>query len=250
MKNINDFYEGLLADIDDTMDNGEQSLKDHYIPEMLSMFRGGLNHSSSKYKDVVCLAGHNDMRLQPKILNELLLQCAEYDGKVLTINLDKLKEGHNYSIKLLCNEKKGEQLPPIKLISSKNRGVNKDAIISRQLRYVLTVHIPNSSKDGKDNIDLSKYIHPDSNIESLKIKGYSYNGIISNKIPCTVRELVEYDTTIEKIDKKHWPACSIKLTKNTQQFMVCSQIVNGDISTVMKLCNQIISDHIGGVIVI
>ena len=101
-----------------------------------------------------------------------------------------------------------------------------------------------------DNIDLSKYIHPDSNIESLKIMSYSYNGIKSNKIPCTVRELVEYNTAIEKIDKKHWPACSIRLTKKTQQFMVCSQIVNGDISTVMKACNLISSDHVGGTIVI
>lgn len=249
MKNINDFYESLLADIDDTINNGEQSLKDHYVPEMLSMFKGSQDWASSKYKDVVSLVGHNNIRLQPKILKELLLQCAEYDGKVLTINLDKLKEGHNYSINLWFNEKKGEPLPPIKLISSKNRGVNKDAMV-RGLQYVLTIHIPSSNKDGKDNIDLSKYIHPDSNIESLKIMGYSYNGIISNKIPCTVRELVEYNTTIEKIDKKHWPACSIKLTKKTQQFMVCSQIINGDISTVMKLCNQISSDHVGGTIVI
>lgn len=249
MKNINDFYESLLADIDDTIGNGEQSLKDHYIPEMLSMFKGTQDWTSSKYKDVICLVGHKNIRVQSKILKELLLQCAEYDGKVLTINLDKLKEGHNYSINLWCNEKKGEQLPPIKFISSKNRGINKDAMVRGQ-QYVLTVHIPSSSKDGKDNIDLSKYIHPDSNIESLKIMGYSYNGITSNKIPGTVRELVEYNTTIEKIDKKHWPACNIKLTQKTQQFMICSQIVNGDISTVMKLCNQISYDHVGGAIVI
>ena len=38
MKNINDFYESLLADIDDTINRGENDIEQVYYNEMLSMF--------------------------------------------------------------------------------------------------------------------------------------------------------------------------------------------------------------------
>ena len=154
MKNINDFYESLLADIDDTINRGENDIEQMYYNEMLSMFNMDKKNKYYKYDDVISIIGYDNLALTTQVKKEIISTCCSYDGKVLTINFDKLKEGWNYSIVMIVYGK-SKRLPPVKVISSIDR-IKGDLTPGTKNLSVLRLTIADKS------IDINDYIHKDT----------------------------------------------------------------------------------------
>ena len=215
MKNINDFYESLLADIDDTINKGENDIEQMYYNEMLSMFN---MDKKAKYDDVISFVGYDNLALTTQVRKEIISTCCSYDGKVLTINFDKLKEGWQYSIVMIVSGKT-KRLPPVKVISSRDRIKGDLTPGTKNLTVIRLTIVADKS------IDINDYIHKDTNIESITVNGNGNVGLKHNNFNFKPRRVFECNTIIDKIDKTKWPKCELKFTKFAQ-LCIMLQVTN------------------------
>lgn len=213
MKNINDFYESLLADIDDTINKGENDIEQMYYNEMLSMFN---MDKKAKYDDVISFVGYDNLALTTQVRKEIISTCCSYDGKVLTINFDKIKEGWNYSIVMIISGK-SKRLPPVKVISSRDRIKGSLTPGTKNLTVIRLTVVADKS------IDINDYIHKDTDIESITVNGNGNVGLKHNNFNFRPRRVFECNTIIDKIDKTKWPKCELKFTTFAQLCIIMLQ---------------------------
>lgn len=235
MKNINDFYESLLADIDDTINNGENDIERVYYDEMLSMFN---MDKKAKYDDVISFVGYDNLALTTQVKKEIISTCCSYDGKVLTINFDKLKEGWQYSIVMIISGKT-KRLPPVKVISSRDRIKGDLTPGTKNLTVIRLTIVADKS------IDINDYIHKDTDIESITVNGNGNVGLKHNNFNFKPRRVFECNTIIDKIDKTKWPKCELKFT-TFAQMCIMLQVANMPIAHMADISR----DHVTGNVVI
>jgi hypothetical protein len=236
MKNINDFYESLLADIDDTINNGENDIEQMYYDEMLSMFN---MDKKAKYDDVISFVNYDNLALTTQVRKEIISTCCSYDGKVLTINFDKLKEGWKYSIVMIISGK-SKRLPPVKVISSIDRIKGSLTPGTKNLTVIRLTIVSDKS------IDINDYIHKDTNIESITVNGGNGSvGLKHNNFNFRPRRIAVFNTPIDKIDKTKWPKCELKFTRFAQ-LCIMLQLTNNTLSHM----GDISQDHVTGSIIL
>ena len=234
MKNINDFYESLLADIDDTINKGENDIEQMYYNEMLSMFN---MDKKDKYDGVISIIDYNNSSLSTQVKKDIISTCCSYDGEVLTINFDKLKEGWKYSVVMIVSGK-SKRLPPVKVISSYDRikgYLTPGTSNLSMLRLTIT----------DKSIDINDYIHKDTNIESITVNGGNGVGLKHNNFNFRPRRVFECNTYIDKIDKTKWPKCELKFTKYAQ-LCIMLQLTNNTLSHMADISR----DHVTGNIIL
>lgn len=236
MKNINDFYEGLLADIDDTINRGENDIEQLYYNEMLSMFN---IDKKAKYDDVISIIDYDNSSLSTQVKKDIISTCCSYDGEVLTINFNELREGWHYSVVMIVSGKP-KRLPPVKVISSRDR-IKGDITPGSSNLSVIRLTIA----AGK-SIDINDYIHKDTNVESITVNGGNGSvGLKHNNFNFRPRRVFECNTIIDKIDKTKWPKCELKFTK-LAQLCIMLQLTNMPISHMADISR----DHVTGNIII
>ena len=240
MKDFKEIYEGILGDMDDTIARGEKDIEEVYRKEMMSMFN---MDKKAIYDDVISIIGLDNLALTTQVKKDIIDTCCSYDGKVLTINFDELKEGWKYSVVMIVSGK-SKRLPPVKIISSRDRikgNLNPGTSNASMLRLTIV---------ADKSIDINDYIHKDTNIESITINGDSHSGnafigLIHNHFSFSPRRIVEFNTPINKIDKTKWPKCELKFTKFTQLCIIL-QLTNMPMSHI----GDISRDHVTGNIII
>lgn len=207
MKNFKLLYEGILDNIDNVIDRGEEDIKKVYYNEMLSMFN---INKKAEYDDVISIIGQDNLALATQVKKEIISTCCSYDGKVLTINFDELRDGWKYSVVMIVSGK-SKRIPPVKVISSFDRikgDLNPGTSNASMLRLTIVA--------GK-SIDINDYIHKDTNIESITVNGGNGSvGLKNNNFNFRPRRVFECNTPIDKIDKTKWPKCELKFTKFAQ----------------------------------
>jgi hypothetical protein len=236
MKGFKEIYEGILADMDDTIARGEEDIKAVYYNEMLSMFN---MNKKAEYDDVISIIGHDNLALTTQIKKDIISTCCSYDGKVLTINFDELKEGWHYSIVMIVSGK-SKRLPPVKVISSRDR-IKGDLTPATSNLSMLRLSIV-----ADKSIDINDYIHKDTNIESITVNGGNGSvGLKHNNFNFRPRRVFECNTSIDKIDKTKWPKCELKFTKFAQ-LCIMLQLTNMP----MAHMGDISRDHVTGNLII
>ena len=236
MKDFKTIYEGILSDMDDTINKGEKDIEQVYYNEMLSMFN---INKKAEYDDVISIIGHDNLALTTQVKKDIISTCCSYDGKVLTINFDELKEGWHYSVVMFVSGK-SKRLPPVKVISSIDRIKGDIAPGTSNLSVIRLTTVSAKS------IDINDYIHKDTNVESITVNGG--NGIIGlkhNNFNFRPRRVFECNTPIDKIDKTKWPKCELKFTKFAQ-LCIMLQLTNMPMSHMADISR----DHVTGNIII
>lgn len=235
MKNIKEIYEGIL-DMDDTIDRGEKDIEDFYYKEILSMFN---IDKKSKYDDVISIIGYDGLALPIQVRKEIISTCCSFDGKILTINFDKIKDGWQYSIVMIVSGK-SKRLPHVKVISSCDR-IKGDLTPGSSNASMLRLSII-----ADKSIDINDYIHKDTNIESITVNGGNGSvGLKHNNFNFRPRRVFECNTSIDKIDKTKWPKCELKFTKFAQ-LCIMLQLTNMP----MAHMGDISRDHVTGNIIL
>ena len=236
MKDFKEIYEGILGDMDDTIARGDKDIEEVYRKEMMSMFN---MDKKAIYDDVISIIGYDNLALTTQVKKDIISTCCSYDGKVLTINFDELKEGWQYSVVMIVSGK-SKRLPPVKVISSRDRikgSLNPGTSNLSMLRFTIV---------ADKSIDINDYIHKDTNIESITVNGGNGNvGLKHNNFNFTLRRVFECNTSIDKIDKTKWPKCELKFTKYAQ-LCIMLQLTNMSIAHM----GDISRDHVTGNIIL
>jgi hypothetical protein len=236
MKDIKEIYEGILGDIDDTIARGEKDIEEVYYKEILSMFN---IDKKTKYDSVISIIGYDNLALTTQAKKDIISKCCSYDGKVLTINFDNVKDGWKYSVLMIVSGKP-KRLPPVKVISSYDR-IKGDINPGTSNLSVIRLTIV----DDK-SIDINDYIHKDTNVESITVNGGNGNvGLKHNNFNFRPRRVFECNTTIDKIDKTKWPKCELKFTKYAQ-LCIMLQLTNMPIAHMADISR----DHVTGNIIL
>jgi hypothetical protein len=236
MKDFKELQESILADIDDAIDNGDAAVQRALNNEILSMFN---MNKKAEYDDVISIIGHDNLALTTQIKKDIISTCCSYDGKVLTINFDELKEGWHYSVVMIVTGK-SKRLPPVKVISSRDR-IKGDLTPGTCNASMLRLSIV-----ADKSIDINDYIHKDTNIESITVNGGNASvGLKHNNFNFRPRRVFECNTSIDKIDKTKWPKCELKFTKFAQ-ICIMLQLTNMPLSHMSSM----LRDHVTGNIVI
>ena len=155
MKDFKKLQESILANIDNTIDGGDAAVQKVLNDEILSMFN---RDKKAKYNDIITFVGDDNLILSTQLRKEVISKCCSYDGKILTINFDKIRDGWKYSVAMVVSGK-SKRLPPVKIISSSDRikgNLNPGTSNASVLRLKISA--------GK-SIDINDYIHKDTNIE-------------------------------------------------------------------------------------
>ena len=234
MKNFKNICESILDDMDNVIDRGEDDIKKAYYNEMLSMFN---IDKKAKYDDVISIIGYDNLALTTQVKKDIISTCCSYDGKVLTVNFDELKEGWHYSVVMIISGK-SKRLPLVKVISSRDRikgDLNPGTSNASMLRLTIA---------ADKSIDINDYIHKDTNIESITVNGGNV-GLKHNNFNFKPRRVFECNTNIDKIDKTKWPKCELKFTKFAQ-ICILLQLTNMPISHMADISR----DHVTGNIII
>ena len=71
--------ESILADIDDTINKGENDIEQMYYNEMLSMFN---INKKANYDDVISIIGSDNLALSTQVKKDIISTCCSYDGMV------------------------------------------------------------------------------------------------------------------------------------------------------------------------
>ena len=234
MKDFKELQESILADIDDAIDNGEAAVQRALNDEMLSMFN---MDKKAKYDDVISIIGHDNLALTTQVKKDIISTCCSYDGKVLTVNFDELKEGWHYSVVMIISGK-SKSLPIVKVISSRDR-IKGDLNPGTSNASVLRLTIA-----ADKSIDINDYIHKDTNIESITVNGGNV-GLKHNNFNFKPRRVFECNTNIDKIDKTKWPKCELKFTKFAQ-LCIMLQLTNMPMAHMADISR----DHVTGNIIL
>lgn len=236
MKDFKELQESILADIDDAIDNGEAAVQKALNDEILSMFNVD---KKAKYDDFITIIDYDNSPLSTQVKKDILSTCCSYDGKVLTINFDGLREGWHYSVAMVVSGK-SKRLPPVKVISSRDRikgDLNPGSSNVSMLRLTIA---------ADKSIDINDYIHKDTNVESLTVNGGNGDvGLKHNKLNFNPRRVFECNTIFDKIDKTKWPKCELKFTKFAQ-ICIMLQLTNMPISRMADISR----DHVTGNLII
>ena len=234
MKDFKELQESLLADIESTMDSGDTAVQKVLNYEILSMFN---IDKKAKYDDVISIIGYDNLALTTQVKKDIISTCCSYDGKVLTVNFDELKEGWHYSVVMIISGK-SKRLPIVKVISSRDRikgDLNPGTSNASMLRLTIA---------ADKSIDINDYIHKDTNIESITVNGGNV-GLKHNNFNFKPRRVFECNTNIDKIDKTKWPKCELKFTKFAQ-ICILLQLTNMPMSHMADISR----DHVTGNIII
>jgi hypothetical protein len=214
--------EGILADMNDTIEQGDKSAHLMNIKNFFDIERIKTNPSAG----VIILHGLYFSRYKnnPDPLGKFISTMCSYDGKVLTINLDASK---TVGIQLAITVVLGSDLPIIKFIDTST------AIRTKHISKNYALGIVSTSNN---KVSLKDYFHPDSHVSLLSLsplyqlrnlkcniqcpilndiipftcdhivyQGYGNSDIgnIINNLPSNCRLYIDKDTIIKKFEQDH-----------------------------------------------
>ena len=199
MKDFKILLEGsILADVEDTMKHGDQN-----VDTMLrkKLFDEWFNpYMKIKRKSPVGIGFHDmgnpvDGDIRQKVFDE----CVSVDNDVIVIDLGKSKSG----LRLTVNICVGEGLPLIKVINS----------IDSKFHSALQI---TADPKNKQTIDLSKYIHKGTSVNSVVYNLPDSVELKDASFPGDIKEKVIYNNCHFKNLKGNWPKCAKIFDRQTQ----------------------------------
>lgn len=222
MKDFKDIQEGILNDIEYTLSTADAKHNKVFKDKLYNYF----DIHGRKGKGLIMFFETNNP-VSANSRKEFVDMLCDWDDKepnTIVIDFSSLKKPD--ALRLYISY--GPDLPMIKFIDNKKR---KDVLSIKSFQYASLQIVGNSHSE---KIDLSKFIHPDTNVSSVQYGNTPYiiyHEFTDNKFPGTVRDGATYCCIFDKIDKNAWPDCQLKFHKDTRTdiFLKSIGIVNPDI---------------------
>jgi hypothetical protein len=208
LKNI--LNEGVLDNIDDTLRIGDKNAK---IVELLPFFENSYNPNKFPNGAIV-IRGLEKIKRKTPVINDFIDTACEYDGSVLTIDLDKFKFGADLTVIIVP----GPKLPLIKVLDSSTKRVDVVNKGSDRVEIKPSVMIIGNKK--WELIDLSKVLHPGTKVSMASIGdcrpfGYekNYNTLVkTNEVPGTIGITYYVACNFQNLIKNGWPKGIVRLS--------------------------------------
>lgn len=209
MKNIIDVLnEGVLGNMEDILAAGD---KDSKIVQLLPFFEEF--YGPDKFNDgAIIIRGLDKIKRKTPVINDFIDKACEYDGSVLTIDLDKFKFGPDLTVVIVP----GSKLPLIKVLDSSTKRV--DAIKGNE-RAEIKPSIMIVSNKAWEVIDISKVLHPNTKVSMISIgdcrpAGWTknYHTVTkTNEVPGSIDITYYVNCNIQKLIKNKWPKGIVRL---------------------------------------
>jgi hypothetical protein len=205
MKDFRDIQEGILGNVDDTLNNTDARLD----PMLKEKAREYFNNYTRRNKGTLHLFETANRVKMPEIF-KLVDKACYWERDVLVIDFNVFKNPDDYRLYIVY----GPDLPMIKVI-----GHNKQhtTLTTKPFQYA-TLQISGTKTCG--DIDVSKIIHPDTVVSTVQYGAEDYNLpnniFVDNKFPGTIKDGITYKCMFNKINTKAWPDCTVKFSKDTR----------------------------------
>ena len=217
MKDFRDIQEGILGNINDTL-NSAEAKHDAILKEKIREY---FNKSKRKDKGMLYFFTlSNPVKIEKNF--ELADKACHLEGDVLVIDFNVFKNPNDYRLHINY----GPDLPMIKVIDHSKQ---QTVLTTKTFQYT-TLQI--SGTKLNDTIDVSKIIHPDTVVSTVQYGNEDYNLpqniFVDNKFPGTIKDGIIYKCMFDKIDTKAWPDCTIKFSKDTRNTIFLNAIGMSD----------------------
>lgn len=205
MKDFRDIQEGILGNVDDTL-NSAEAKHDTLLKEKIHEY---FNNYKRKGKGALYLFNLTTPVKMPEIF-KLVDKVCYWERDVLVVDFNVFKNPDEYRLYIVY----GPDLPMIKVI-----GHNKQhtTLTTKMFEYA-TLQISGTKTCG--DIDVSKIIHPDTVVSTVQYGAEDYNLpnniFVDNKFPGSIKDGITYKCMFDKIDTKAWPDCTVKFSKDTR----------------------------------
>ena len=213
MKDFRDIQEGILGNIDDTINSTDARLD----PILKEKAREYFNNYTRKNKGTLYFfSASNPVKVTENF--KLVDKACHWERDVLVVDFNVFKNPDDYRLYIVY----GPDLPMIKVI-----GHNKQhtTLTTKAFQYA-TLQI--SGTKLNDTIDVSKIIHPDTVVSTVQYGKEDYNLpqniFVDNKFPGTIKDGITYKCMFDKIDTKAWPDCTVKFSKDTRNTIFLNAI--------------------------
>ncbi len=233
MKDFKDIQEGILGNVDDTL-NSAEAKHDTILKEKIREY---FNNYKRKNKGVLYFFTVTKPVPMPENF-KLVDKACHWEGDVLVVDFNVFKNPDDYRLYITY----GPDLPMIKVI-----GHNKQhtALTTKTFQYA-TLQITGTKTSA--DIDVSKIIHPDTVVSTVQYgnEDYNlpYNIFVDNKFPGSIKDGITYKCMFDKIDIKAWPDCTVKFSKNTRNTIFLNAIgmtgkhIDSDVYTGMMVIDD------------
>ena len=205
MKDFRDIQEGILGNINDTL-NSAEAKHDAILKEKIREYFNKLKRKDKGMLYFFTLS--NPVKIEKNY--ELADKACHWERDVLVIDFNVFKNPDDYRLHINY----GPDLPMIKVIDHSKQHT---ALTTKTFQYA-TLQISGNKTCG--DIDVSKIIHPDTVVSTVQYGNEDYdlhnNIFVDNKFPGSIKDGITYKCMFNKIDTKAWPDCSIKFSKNTR----------------------------------
>ena len=233
MKDFRDIQEGILGNIDDTINNTDARLD----PILKEKIREYFNNYTRKNKGILYFfSGPQPVKATEQ--SKLADKTCHWEGDVLVVDFNTFKKPDDYRLYITY----GPDLPMIKVI-----GHNKQqtTLTTKAFQYA-TLQIVGTKLN--DTIDVSNIIHPDTVVSTVQYGNEDYNLpnniFVDNKFPGTIKDGITYKCMFNKIDTKAWPDCTVKFSKDTRNNIFLNAIgmtgkhIDSDVYTGMMVIDD------------
>lgn len=205
MRDFKDIQEGILGNIDDTLNSADARLD----PILKEKAREYFNNYNRKGKGALYFFTLSNPVKVPKIF-ALVDKSCYWEGDVFVVDFNVFKNPDDYRLHIVY----GPDLPMIKVI-----GHNKQhtTLTTKSFQYA-TLQITGTKTCG--DIDVSKIIHPDTIVSTVQYGNEDYNLpnniFVDNTFPGTIKDGITYKCMFDKINTKAWPDCTVKFSRDTR----------------------------------
>ena len=213
MKDFRDIQEGILGNIDDTINSTDARL-DSILKEKAREY---FNNYTRKNKGTLYFfSASNPVKATENF--KLVDKACHWERDVLVVDFNVFKNPDDYRLYIVY----GPDLPMIKVIDHRKRHTE---LTTKTFQYT-TLQI--SGTKLNDTIDVSKIIHPDTVVSTVQYGNEEYNLpqniFVDNKFPGTIKDGIIYKCMFDKIDTKAWPDCTVKFSKDTRNTIFLNAI--------------------------
>ena len=233
MKDFRDIQEGILGNIDDTLNRTDARLD----PILKEKTREYFNNYKRKGKGALYFFSSSQPVKMPENF-ELADTACHWEGDTLVVDFNMFKKPDDYRLYIVY----GPDLPMIKVIGH----IKQHTTLTTKTFQYATLQISGTKTCG--DIDVSKIIHPDTVVSTVQYGNEDYNLpnniFVDNKFPGTIKDGITYKCMFDKIDTKAWPDCTVKFSKDTRNNIFLNAIglvgkhIDSDIYTGMMIIDD------------
>lgn len=233
MKDFKDIQEGILGNVDDTLNRADARLD----PILKERIREYFNNYKRKGKGALYFFSSS----QPVKTSETFAiadTACHWEGDVLVVDFNVFKKPDDYRLYIVY----GPDLPMIKVIGH----IKQQTTLTTKTFQYATLQISGTKTCG--DIDVSKIIHPDTVVSTVQYGNEDYNLpnniFVDNKFPGTIKDGITYKCMFDKIDTKAWPDCTVKFSKDTRNTIFLNAVgltgkhIDSDIYTGMMIIDD------------